>query len=436
MTEAVKGVVMRNLRHMEPPNKGDKFYPRAPTYARHTAKFVQPKHRIAFWNIVPGDHVRLRSGRVREIGDEKVRPEGVVDKIDRSKNWVWLRDVDDKNKLAPKAIKHSIPRLIDPLDPKKGYTPNVMSISRPVHYSNLMLKIPGRDEYAMRLTHSTPKYDRARGMFVWKRYATVRLPLDKARQEGRTTEKVQIPWPKSTPFRKVIDAEMTDRRGVENETWAPWRPEDPVLLAPPKGITSELSEQRAAVLAEQRRLLDERKESERVKPVRPKNAMGIYPGFDIKIRGKPPPIAQPPTAAETIRERQDLAAEWANSKPLLEHRKEGGLAFLYKDYLDIAPRHGPASGGNWSDLPASVEKGGLDAPRDKHTGRLTQGLSRLDVDRMPIELMMTNELANYHGLKWRMRRWQQMQIDKKALAVEQEKEHVELLKELKVLRRR
>lgn len=434
-SSAVKSVALRTLRHLEPPNKGDKFNPRTPTYAQHKPKFVQPKDRIAYWNIVPGDHVKLRSGRAHQIGDEKVPSEGIVDKIDRSKNWVWLRDVDDEhNKRAPKAIKHAIPRLVDPLDPSKGFSPNVHEISRPVHYSNIMLKIPGREEYAMRLSNSAPKYNPARGTFVWRRYATIRLPLDKARELGKLTEKVQVPWPKSTPFRRVMSSEMTDRRGVEAETWAPWRPEDPVLLAPPKGITSALSEQRAAVLAEERKQLDARKAAARPKPLRPKDAMGIYPGFDIKIRGKPPPIAQPPTPAETIRERQELAAQWAQSEPLQQHRQEGGLAFLYRDYLDLAPRHGPASGGDWSDLPASVDKGGLDAPRDEHTGRLTQKLGRLDLDRMPIELLMTKDLANYHGLKWRMRRWQQMQADKKVLAAENEKKSAELLKELKVLK--
>lgn len=431
---ATKHGVLTSLRHLEPGRKGDKFWPRVPSYAASKVKYVQPKDRIPYFNIVPGDHVKLRSGRVQQIGDEKVRAEGIVDRIDRSKNWVWLRDVDEDNKLAPKATKHVIPMFVDPLDPSKGYSGNVQEVSRPVHYSNLMLKIPGRDEYAMRLTNSPPTYNAARGMFVWKRFATIRLPAEKARELGQLTEKVQVPWPKSTAFRKVLSPEMIDKRGVEKESWAPWRPEDPVLLASPKATTSSLSERRAALLSKQREDRDALKESLRPKAVRPSSAMGIYPGFDIKVRGKPPPIAQPPTAAETLNEQQERAAQWAQSEPVQQHRKEGGLAFLYRDYLDLAPRHGPASGGDWSDLPTSVEKGGLDAPRDQHTGRLTQSLSRTDVDRMPIELMMTNDLANYHGLKWRMRRWQQMQADKKVVAAEQEKKRAELLKELKVLK--
>ncbi len=124
---ATSGSVLRSLRHLNPPTKGSKFAIRAPSHAAHTPKFVQPKDRIPFWNIVPGDHVKLKSGRVGQQdgldSDEKIRGEGIVVRIDREKNWLWLRDVDDKNKLAPKAIRHIIPRLVDPLAPEKGYGP-------------------------------------------------------------------------------------------------------------------------------------------------------------------------------------------------------------------------------------------------------------------------------------------------------------------------
>lgn len=88
---------MRSLQHMQPPTKGSKFAIKAPTHAAHRPKFVQPKDRIPFWNIVPGDHVKLRHGRVGQnegLDQEKVRGEGVVLSIDREKNWIWLRDVD------------------------------------------------------------------------------------------------------------------------------------------------------------------------------------------------------------------------------------------------------------------------------------------------------------------------------------------------------
>lgn len=434
MSGEARNAVLRTLRHLEPPHKGDKFS-RIPTYAQNIPKFVQPKDRIKYWNIVPGDHVKLRTGRKLLLGDTIVKAEGIVDKIDRTKNWVWLRDVDEKVQLAPSAIKHTRPRLIDPLDVKKGYTPNYMATPRPVHYSNLMLKVPGRDEYAMRLSNSEPTYDRSRNMFVWERYATIPVSPERAAELGRATEKVLVPWPKSTnTVRRVMSSEMMDRKGIEKETWAPWRPEDPVLLVPPKGSTSALSLQRAAILTEKRRELDAEKERLRPKALRPPGAQGVYPGFDIKVRNKPPPIAQPPTPAETIRERQQLAADWAHSEPLQQHRQEGGLAFLYKDYLDLAPRHGPASGGNWSDLPPLAPKGGLDAPREPTSGKLQQPVGKLDVDRMPIELMMTNELANYHGLKWRMRRYQQIQANKRIVEAQTKLDAADLLKELDVLK--
>jgi hypothetical protein len=53
---------------------------------------------------------------------------------------------------------------------------------------------------------------------------------------------------------------------------------------------------------------------------------------------------------------------------------------------------------------------------------------------MPIELLMTNDLTNEQGLKYRMRRWQQMQQQKREQAARDLKAQKELLKELDVLK--
>lgn len=430
------GGVLRSLRHLNPPTKGAKFAVRAPTHAAHRPKFVQPKDRIPFWNIVPGDHVKLRCGRVGQKegleAEEKVRAEGIVVSIDREKNWLWLRDVDENNKLAPKAIRHIVPRFVDPLQPEKGYGPNTTEIPRPVHYSNVMLKIPGSDQFAVRLSRSAAKYDKRKGMYIWKRFATIKASDEKLLETGKPFEKVEIPWPTLPGKRRRMDVTMSDRNVVEAESWAPWRPEDPVLLPEPKGITSPQSERRAQLLALERMELDAQKAAQ-AGPSAPAHALGTYAGFQ-QGRAKPPPIAQPPTPAETIRQRAEAASEWATGDAIEAHRQEGGLAFLWRDYLDVAPKQGPASGGDWSELPATTPKGGLDARRSPRDGRLTDGVSRNDVDRMPIELLMTKDLANERGLKWRMKRWKQNQAEKQQEAIEQHQARKELLKELDALK--
>ncbi|KAJ1021897.1 hypothetical protein NDA16_003659 [Ustilago loliicola] len=430
------GSVLRSLKHLNPPTKGSKFAIKAPSHAAHRPKFVLPKDRVPFWNIVPGDHVKLRNGRVgvKEGLDstEKIRGEGIVVSIDRQKNWLWLRDVDENNKLAPKAIRHIVPRYVDPLQPEKGYGPNTTEIPRPVHYSNVMLKIPGTDQFAVRLSRSAAKYDKRKGMYVWKRFATIKASDEKLLDTGKAFEKVEVPWPTLPGKRRHLDGTMSDRNVVEAESWAPWRPEDPVLLPERKGITSPQSERRAQLATLERMELDAEKAAQ-PGPSAPANAHGTYAGFK-QGRVKPTPIAQPPTPAETIRSRTDTASEWASGDAIEAHRQEGGLSFLWRDYLDVAPRQGPASGGDWSELPVSTSKGGLDARRSPRDGRLTDGVSRNDVDRMPIELLMARDLTNERGLKWRMRRWKEKKAEEQHEAVEEHRTRSELLKELHALK--
>lgn len=430
--------ILRSLKHLNPPTKGSKFAIKAPSHAAHRPKFVQPKDRVPFWNIVPGDHVKLRTGRVGVKegleSTEKIRGEGIVVSIDRQKNWLWLRDVDENNKLAPKAIRHIVPRFVDPLQPEMGYGPNTTEIPRPVHYSNVMLKIPGSDQYAVRLSRSAARYDKRKGMYVWKRFATIKASDEKLRETDKPFEKVEVPWPTLPGKRRHLDGTMSDRHVVEAESWAPWRPEDPVLLPERKGITSPQSERRAQLETLERMQLEAEKAAQ-AGPSAPLNAHGTYAGFkQSQGRAKPPPIAQPPTPAETIRSRTEAASEWASGDAIEAHRQEGGLSFLWRDYLDVAPRQGPASGGDWGELPASTPKGGLDARRSPHDGRLTDGVSRNDVDRMPIELLMTRDLTNERGLKWRMRRWKEKKAEEQQEAVRKEHARTELLKELDALK--
>ena len=64
----------------------------------------------------------------------------------------------------------------------------------------------------------------------------------------------------------------------------------------------------------------------------------------------------------------------------------------------------------------------------------TRQLSRNDVDRMPIELLMTRDLTNERGLKWRMRRWKEKQAEMQQEAIQEHRERSKLLKELDALK--
>lgn len=90
--------VLRSLDHMCP-GENTKFIRKLrPSYMQPAVPYVQPKDRIKFWNIVPGDHVKLRSGAVGH--DEEGRPirgEGIVDRVDRETNRLWLRDLSVRN---------------------------------------------------------------------------------------------------------------------------------------------------------------------------------------------------------------------------------------------------------------------------------------------------------------------------------------------------
>ena len=150
--------VLRSLDHLRA-NTSNKFTRSLrPTYAQTPPPYVAPKDRIAFWNIVPGDTVRLRTGAVAH--DEQNRPirgEGVVTSVDRTTNRIYLRDVNEEQNLAPKNLKHTVPRLVDPeAGPEKGFSGNVTHVPRPVHYSKVMLKVPGTEQYASRIVRSKP----------------------------------------------------------------------------------------------------------------------------------------------------------------------------------------------------------------------------------------------------------------------------------------
>lgn len=64
-----------------------------PNRFEHTPKYVQPKDRIALWNICPNDRVRVITGRFKG----KV---GTVQYVNREYNRVYLREAEFKVRLA------------------------------------------------------------------------------------------------------------------------------------------------------------------------------------------------------------------------------------------------------------------------------------------------------------------------------------------------
>lgn len=424
--------VLRNLDHLKQGTNQKFLNKLRPSYAQSTPAYVQPKDRVAFWNIVPGDTVKLRTGAVGHDDEGRpIRGEGIVTTVDRTTNRLFLRDLDDQHKLAPKNIKHVIPRLVDPeAGEEKGYSGNVMSVPRPVHYSKVMLKVPNTNSYASRIVRSKPFYDRHKGMFLWKRFAIVKATDEESIRSGQVVKKVEVPWPKVPERRRPFQITHADGRTVEEETWVPWVPEDPVLLPMRKPRTTPVRE---ALAAERKTVWDAKLAELRAKAhdltlSTPAGARS-YAGFVRTENVRPPPIAQAPSAAEMVGMEKKRLTEFVQDPATQSHVEQGGMVFAATDYLDVAPLMGPAAGGDWGALDDASNGTQRDAQ-----GRLVSRPGRPDVHAMPIELLMGADLANETGLKWRMRRWQASQAERRARESETAKEDKELLKELEALR--
>lgn len=72
-----------------PPTKGGKFAMPIPSHFRPAAPFVQVKDRVPYWNIAPNDRVVVIKG-----GKEVKGKTGVVDRVERESNRVWLKESD------------------------------------------------------------------------------------------------------------------------------------------------------------------------------------------------------------------------------------------------------------------------------------------------------------------------------------------------------
>ena len=422
--------VLRSLDHMRQ-GPSEKFSRKLrPSYMQPRIHYMPPKDRIKFWNIVPGDHVKLRSGAVghNEQG-RPIRGEGIVDRVDRTTNRIWLRDLSDDHKLAPKIIRHAIPRMVDPEGgPEKGFSGNVNTVARPVHYSKVMLKVPDSEHFASRVENTTPYWDKRRNMFAWRRFAVIKDLSEEAVRSGNVVRRVEVPWPHYPQRKRPFNENLADYATVTEETWVPWVPEDPVLLPSRRARSTEAGEADAA----ERRVAWEKKRSELLSKAgadleTPPGAQ-TYAGFHFRAKIRPPPIAQMPSPAEHIGSERERLSEFVNDEETQRHVEQGGQVFAAADYLDAAPLYGPAAGGNWN-APAEPSTGTARTAE----GRLANAPGMSDLHNMPLELLMGDELSNMHGLKWRIRRFNERRKIEKEAAATNESERADLLKELKAL---
>lgn len=437
--------VLRHLRHIQPRTKvpGGKFANRQPSFARSEPKYVQPKDRIAFWNIAPGDEVRVTVG-CKKVLDEKTGAkvripwEGIVATVDRERNLVWLRagPKDEKEERIPKNIKHLLPRLKDPEKGEEGgYSPNTAYMARPIHYSNLQLKLPAdlklpkdvdkelnvKDGvYASKIVRTKASYDPQHGHFVWKRFAVV--------QGSQGVLNVEVPWKTIEGRERIRRDNHATSRTVDDETWIPWHPMDPIKLLPRRARTSPQAILRAEQSARQSRAdnKDWRKSQPPEALATEQARQGTYAGFAPKRAVKPTPTPQPPTPAELVYMARGDAHSWSSQPSIVEYVQSGGKTFSALDYLDMTPIEGPADS-KWGKLPAVLEQGS-----PWRQSQSAGPLSRMDIDSWPIELLMKDDLTNANGLRSRMRRWNRRQEVLKSQRAEldrKEKENVETLRQ-------
>ena len=150
-------------------------------------------------------------------------------------------------------------------------------------------------------------------MFLWKRFAIVKATDEESIRSGQVVKKVEVPWPKVPERRRPFQITHADGRTVEEETWVPWVPEDPVLLPMRKPRTTPVRE---ALAAERKTVWDAKLAELRAKAhdltlSTPAGARS-YAGFVRTENVRPPPIAQAPSAAEMIGMEKKRLAEFVH----------------------------------------------------------------------------------------------------------------------------
>ncbi|KAF8165081.1 hypothetical protein B0H34DRAFT_687721 [Crassisporium funariophilum] len=153
-------------------------------------KSVRVGDRIKFWNIVPGDHIRLR-------GDEDSTIHEVLS-INRLSNRVFLKgstNVQGKDGQPPPSKNYHYSRCqlyMGDYEVALKYDPTGPPQLQPV--------------FASRIGTSASRWNYAIKRFVWRRYAVSTIPKLPDWYSGK---KVRIPWP-PTLKRKYLDPGVYD----------------------------------------------------------------------------------------------------------------------------------------------------------------------------------------------------------------------------------
>lgn len=182
---------------------------RIPTKLSTSPNYPKPSDRIKYWNIVPGDFVRIVRGANAD-GEKRE-----VLSVDKTRNLVNV-----------KGITRS-----------RGQGDTESRVARSIHYSNLQLfvgeyEFPAKDGekpktvdvYATRLSTSTPSYIPAARRWVWNRYAASTSP-ELPTPEGVAPRKnrIKIAWP--TIVRRILPSvefnHDTSASAVKEITWVP-----------------------------------------------------------------------------------------------------------------------------------------------------------------------------------------------------------------------
>ncbi|RDX53093.1 hypothetical protein K466DRAFT_492051 [Polyporus arcularius HHB13444] len=214
-------VFTRNFRHLLPVPR---FLVRGPfMHGQSKPKDTKPKDRIKFWNIVPGDFVKLRNDSKGTVHE--------VHKINKLSNRVILKREINKANYVPDArsgsgvsVPYSQCQL---LVGKYEYPPEGSSTEPKV-----------QNVFATRITSSEPYFNRKGGYWIWRRYAvntTPRLPSYSADKFSS----IRIPWPKTNAVTRPDPSPYDTTADVVNEvTYTP--PSLPsTLLSPAPRVPSE-----------------------------------------------------------------------------------------------------------------------------------------------------------------------------------------------------
>ncbi|GJN89849.1 hypothetical protein Rhopal_002838-T1 [Rhodotorula paludigena] len=203
--------LQRTLAHLKaPPTRGGKFQLPLPTHFRPTPAFVQVKDRIPFWHVAPGDRVKLVKG-----GKEVKGKVGVVDRVDRETNRVYLKEPEFS--VKKRQFNEYPGQQLEPDHQATGDAGGTYLTPRPFHVANLRLQVrDGEHEYtATRVRKSKVTWDRRLRRFAWKRYVLV--------PELGTTDEAgwrELPWPKEdVPTTTPSARDMTETNTLG--TWLP-----------------------------------------------------------------------------------------------------------------------------------------------------------------------------------------------------------------------